>query len=76
MICELGQKHLVVTDQNNFIVFHELIGDIPDKYFTIKVAQVLKDRYGQRLASLSFDKGFSSREIITELETIIPNAII
>ena len=76
VICELGQKHLVVTDQNNFIVFHKLISDIPDKYFTIEVARELKERYGESLASLSFDKGFSSKEIITELETIIPNAII
>lgn len=76
VICELGQKHLVVTDQNNFIVFHKLIADIPDKYFTVEVAQVLKKMYGDRLASLSFDKGFSSKEIITEIEIIIPNAII
>lgn len=76
VICELGQKHLVVTDQNNFIVFHKLIADIPDKYFTIEVAQKLKSKYDDSLVSLSFDKGFSSKEIITELETIIPNAII
>lgn len=76
VICELGQKHLVVTDQNNFIVFHKLIADIPDKHFTIEVALELKEKYGERLTSLSFDKGFSSKEIITELETIIPNAII
>jgi len=76
VICELGQKHLVVTDQNNFIVFHKLIADIPDKFFTIEVACELKEKYGESLASLSFDKGFSSKEIITELEKIIPNAII
>jgi transposase len=56
-------------------VYHKLIGDTPDAAFIIEIAQKLKEQFGDRLASLSFDKGFSSKEIITELESIIPNAI-
>jgi IS5 family transposase len=76
VICELGQKHLIVTAQYHFIIHHKLIGDTPDAAFTIEIAQKLKEKFGECLASLSFDKGFSSKEIITELESIIPNAII
>ena len=30
VIAELGQKHLIVTDQNHFIVYHKLIEDLTD----------------------------------------------
>jgi len=76
VIAELGQKHLIVTNQHHFIVYHKLIGDTPDAAFTVQIAQKLKYQFGDALASLSFDKGFSSKEIITELESIIPNTII
>jgi IS5 family transposase len=76
VICELGQKHLIVTDQYHFIVHHKLIGDTPNATFTIEIAQKLKEQFGDRLACFSFDKGCSSKEIITELESSIPNAII
>ena len=76
VIAELGQKHLIVTDQHHFIVYHKLIGDTPDAAFTIEVAQKLKQQFGTTLAALSFDKGFSSKEIITELQNMIPNAIL
>ena len=76
VIAELGQKHLIVTDQHHFIVYHQLISDTPDAAFTVQIAQKLKQQYEDNLGSLSFDKGFSSKEIITELESIIPNTII
>jgi len=76
VIAELGQKHLIVTNQNHFIVLHQLISDTPDAAFTIQIAQNLKEQFGDTLASLSFDKGFSSKEIITELESIIPFTVI
>jgi len=76
VLAELGQKHLIVTDQNHFIVYHRLIGDTPDAVFTIELAKELKNKFANRLTSLSFDKGFSSKEIITELEGIIPKPIL
>ena len=76
VIAEFGQKHLIVTDQNHFIVLHQLIGDTPDSEFSIEIAQKLKRQFKNRFASLSFDKGFSSKEIIAELEKIDPNIVI
>ena len=76
VIAELGQKHLIVTDQHHFIVHHKVMGDTPDSEVTIKLGNQLKEAYGDRLKSLSFDKGFSSKDNINELEQIIPNSII
>ena len=76
VIAEFGEKHLIVTDQNNFIILNQIIADTPDAAFAIDIAKQLKNQFGNRIASLSFDKGFSSKEIIEDLESIIPNAII
>ena len=76
VIAEFGEKHLIVTDQYHFIVLDQIIADTPDAAFTIDIAERLKKQYGNRIASLSFDKGFSSKEIIKELELIIPNTMI
>ena len=76
IIAELGQKQIIVTDQNHFIVYHQLIGDKPDSEFTIPVAKKLKQLFGERLYSLSYDKGFSSKHHIDTLEKLIPKAII
>lgn len=76
VIAELGGKHLIVTDQNNFIVLSRIIADTPDASFTIDIAKQLKEQFGNRISSLSFDKGFSSKEIIGQLGSIIPNTMI
>ncbi len=76
VVAEFGEKHLIVTDQYNFIVLDRIIADTPDAAFTIDIAGRLKKQFGNRIASLSFDKGFSSKEIIQELESIIPDTII
>ncbi len=76
VIAEPGQKHLIITDQNHFIVYHRLTGDPPDAEFTVKTAKEVKKQFGNRLASLSFDKGFSSKEIIAQLEKSIPDVML
>ena len=76
VIAELGEKHLIVTDQYHFIVLNKIIADTPDAVFTIEVAERLKKQYGNRIFSLSFDKGFSSKEIIKDLVDLIPNTMI
>lgn len=76
VIAELGQKHLLVTDQNHFIVYHKLIGDTPDGELTVTIAKDVKKQFGDSLVSLSFDKGFSSKENIAQLEKFIPNVIL
>ena len=76
LIAELGQKHLIVTDQNHFIVHHQLMGSTPDMEMTIVLAEKLKKQYGDRLSSISLDKGFSSNPIIEAVQPIHPNVII
>lgn len=75
VIAELGEKHLIVSDQNHFIVHHQLIGDALDTELTIEVAQKLKGQFGDRLSSLGLDKGFSAKETILQLEGMIPNVM-
>jgi hypothetical protein len=76
VIAEFGEKHLIVTDQHHFIVLDQIIADTPDAAFTIDIAERLKKQFGNRIASLSFDKGFSSKEIIKDIASIIPNTMI
>ena len=76
VVAEFGEKHLIVTDQHHFIVLDQIIADTPDAAFTIDIAERLKKQFGNRIASLSFDKGFSSKKIIKDLELIIPNTMI
>ena len=72
IITELGQKHLIVTDQNHFIVHHELMGEQQDVTATVDLANKLKEKFGDHIASLSLDKGFSSTANIKEIEDILP----
>ncbi len=51
VIAEPGQKHLIITDQNHFIVYHRLTGDTPDAEFTVKTAKEVKKQFGNRLTS-------------------------
>ena len=76
VVAELGQKHLIVTDQNHFIVHHQLIGSNPDMEMTIALTKKLKKQYQDRLSSISLDKGFSSNAIIEAVKPIHPNVII
>lgn len=76
VIAELGQKHLIVTDQNHFIVHHQLIQSTPDMELTIALTNQLKKQYQDCISSISFDKGFSSKQIIEELQELHPHVII
>ena len=76
VIAELGQKHLIVTDQNHFIVHHKLIEDLTDNQMTLELAQELKSIYGEHLIALSLDKGFSSKAHIKDLEVLIPKVML
>jgi hypothetical protein len=66
VVAEFGEKHLIVTNQHHFIVLDQVISGTPDAAFTIDIAERLKKQFGDRIASLSFDKGFSSKEMIKE----------
>lgn len=72
---ELGHKLLVVTDQFNFIVHSEVILKQSDCNLTIPVVDKLVEMYGNKISSISFDKGFYSKEnkkhAISKVEKII-----
>ena len=72
VIAELGQKHLIVTDHNHFIVHHQLMDDQQDVSIAVSLAEVLSDKFGDRIESLSLDKGFSSKNNIEALENQLP----
>lgn len=76
IVAELGQKHLIVTDQNHFIVHHQLMGSSTDMEMTIALTKKLQKQYADQLSSISFDKGFSSKSIIEAVKPIHPNVII
>ena len=76
VVAELGQKHLIVTDQNHFIVHQQLIGSSTDMEITIPLIKKLKIQYQDRLSSISLDKGFSSNLIIEAVKPIHPNVVI
>ena len=60
---ELGRKLLITTDQNHLILDYQIL-DSPDEHpAALATVERLQARYGKdSIASISFDKGFSSRE--------------
>ena len=72
---ELGHKFLIATDQYNFIVYHKVIENQADVQLTIGVADALLQKYPSRIQSMSFDKGFYSKENKELLALEIPQVI-
>ena len=70
---ELGEKLLVSTDQYGLIVDYDLIGNNADATQAIHVADRLLSKY--EINSLSFDKGFWSKENKELLSLYIPEVI-
>lgn len=71
---ELGQKLLVSTDQHGLIVDHELMSDCSDATQAIAVGDRLLARH--EIASISFDKGFWSKENKELLSLYIPEVVL
>lgn len=77
---EIGHNTLIVTDQYQFILYHEVYEKQVDKQRTIAIGKaVAKDFSGQayRLLSISFDRGFYSllaKKALSKLftEVILP----
>lgn len=77
---ELGHNTLIVTDQYQFILYHEVYEQQVDKQRTIAIGKaVAKDFSGEtyRLLSMSFDRGFYSllaKKALSKLfaEVILP----
>lgn len=71
---ELGQKLLVSTDQYGLIVDHRLISDCSDATQAIAVGDRLLASH--EIASISFDKGFWSKENKELLSLYIPEVVL
>jgi hypothetical protein len=73
---ELGHPLLITTDQHELILDYQRLDSWPEVGAAIPLADRLLSRYGAgRIASLSFDKGFSRQEDRELLELYIPQVI-
>lgn len=72
VICELGQKMLITSDQNSFIVDWQLIENQMDVNLTTQIVEGLQQQYKGKIASHSFDKGFSKQAVNNVLQKKYP----
>jgi IS5 family transposase len=73
---EFGHKLLIATDQHELILDYRVMEQPSDAEEAIALADRLLGRYGAgRIASLSFDKGFSREADRQLLELYIPEVI-
>ena len=73
---ELGRKILLTTDQYDLILHHKVMDQSVDKNETLSEMDLLFKLYGEHaFDSVSFDKGFSSKDDREILELFIPNVI-
>lgn len=72
---ELGLKVLICTDQNHFIVDHKVIQGQADSDLTVEVADRLLAKF-DKIQSISFDKGFYSKENKELLKLEIPMVVL
>lgn len=71
---EIGHNVLIATDQFNFIVHHQVMENQMDVQITKEVTTKLTDKF-ESILSLSFDKGFYSKENKEFVEKRIPKTI-
>ena len=72
---ELGHNVLISTDQYGFILRAKVIERQHDSSLVIDMADELLAKYGDQIESMSFDKGFYSKENKELLELEIPTVI-
>lgn len=60
---EFGHNMLIATDQFQFIVYYKVIEGVSDVNLTEGTVSDLNERFPSLLYSISFDKGFSSKEV-------------
>jgi IS5 family transposase len=72
---EIGHKILVATDQYHFILHHQVIENTSDYGLAVQLTKKLLEKYPD-IASLSFDKGFFSKENKEKVRELIPEALL
>jgi len=73
LICELGQKMLVTTNEDNFIVSWKLADNQEDVNLIEEEVHNTQGKYSKKIESHSFDKGFSKKSQNQELKQQYPN---
>jgi len=69
---EIGHNVLIATDQFNFIVHHKVAFKQADAHLTKDLAMALVSLFPDRVATLSLDKGFYSKENKEFVKQLIP----
>ncbi len=72
---ELGLRVCVVEDQHGFILHHQVMEKTTDDRIAVAIIQETKARF-PALSSVSFDKGFHSRQNQAELKSILDRVIL
>lgn len=74
---QFGRLVLVYEDAAGFIVHQHLLSrNETDRDVVVQQTKVVVQRLGKKLKSLSFDRGFHSPEIQTELTRLVPTVCI
>ncbi len=71
---ELGLKIAVCTDNHGFILHHSVMEKQADVEVAIPLVKELKNNY--TLKSVSFDKGFWSKNNFEELDRLVPTLVL
>jgi IS5 family transposase len=72
---EIGHNVLIATDQFNFIIHHQVLQHQADVQMTQDVATQLVSKFPGLIESLSFDKGFYSKQNKEFVQNIVPRTI-
>ncbi len=76
---EIGHNTLIVTDQYQFILYHEVYEKQMDKQRTIAIGKAIADDYSEviyQLLSISFDRNFYSLPAKKELSKLFAEVIL
>ena len=74
---ELGLNTLIVTDQYQFILHHQVMQKLVDVHMTIPVSKAISKKYkGYRLESISFDRNFFSQNAKQIVGKLFENVIL
>jgi len=74
---ELGHNILVVSDQYDFIVHHQVVEKIADAHLTVPTVKKVKEKFKDKeIESISFDKNFYSKENKEQVSQLVNKTII
>jgi len=73
VICELGQKMLITSDENDFIINWRSADDQSDVHLTQDVVDQTQSQYSGKILSHSFDKGFSKQTLNQDIKQTYPH---